>query len=79
MLRIKLLRTGKKNQPHYRIVVTPMRAKRDGKYVEQVGYYNPITKELRIETELFQKWVGNGAQPTDTVASLFHRHQTAQK
>lgn len=75
MLRIKLARFGKKGQPSYRIVVTQQRDKRDGKYIEQVGFYNPsITpKDIRFEKELYQQWIGKGAQPTDTVASLFKK------
>lgn len=74
MLRIKLARFGRKRQPTYRIVVTEKRSKRDGKYVEQVGLYNPLgEKTLRFEVEKYQEWIGKGAQPTDTVASLFRK------
>lgn len=75
MLRIKLIRFGKKGQPTYRIVVTEKRDKRDGKYIEQVGFYNPLgaTKDIRFEKDLYEKWVKQGAQPTDTVASLYKK------
>lgn len=74
MLRIKLTRIGKKNQPTYRIVVTEKRSKRDGAYLEQVGLYNPLgDKELRFETDKYQSWIEKGAQPTDTVAGLFKK------
>ena len=74
MLRIKLTRLGKKDQPTYRIVVVEQREKRDGRYVEQVGFYNPLSspKDIRFEKELYEAWLAKGAQPTDTVASLYH-------
>jgi small subunit ribosomal protein S16 len=78
MLKIKLARFGRRNQPNYRIVVTERRDKRDGKYVAQVGMYNPLTKNLQIDTALYQEWLQKGAQPTETVAALFTK-QTAQK
>ncbi len=70
MLKIKLSRVGRKNQPAYRIVINERRDKRDGKYVEQVGFYNPVTKELTIDVPLYQSWVAKGAIPTKTVARL---------
>lgn len=78
MLKIKLARFGRRNQPNYRIVVTERRDKRDGKYVAQVGMYNPMTKSLQIDEALYQDWMKKGAQPTETVADLFKR-QTTQK
>jgi small subunit ribosomal protein S16 len=75
MLRIKLARFGKTGQPSYRIVITEKRDKRDGKYVAQVGFYNPIStpKEIRFEKEAYEAWIAKGAQPTDTVASLYKK------
>ncbi len=74
MLRIKLTRIGKKNQPAYRIVVTEKRSKRDGEYLEQVGFYSPLgEKDIRFELDKYQSWIGKGAQPTDTVAGLFKK------
>lgn len=73
MLKIKLTRVGRKNQPAYRIVVNERRDKRDGKYVEQVGFYNPVSKELSFDKALYENWLGKGAQPTPTVANLFTR------
>lgn len=79
MLRIKLARFGRKRQPTYRIVVTEKRSKRDGQYVEQIGLYSPLgEKTLRIEVEKYQSWIAKGAQPTDTVASLFRKFTTAK-
>ena len=71
MLKFKLMRFGKKREPHYRIVVTEARSKRQGMYVDQVGYYNPITKDLKIDEPKVKDWFAKGAQPTDTVNDLF--------
>jgi len=78
MLKIKLARFGKKNQPHYRIVVNEARDKRDGSSVETLGHYAPTQtpKELVINVELYKSWIAKGAQPTPTVASLFTRFQS---
>ncbi len=72
MLKIKLARFGKRNQPHYRIVVNEARDKRDGSYVESLGHYGPVQKPklLELDLERYQYWIGQGAQPTDTVAFL---------
>lgn len=72
MLKIKLARFGKKNQPHYRVVVNEARDKRDGSYVESIGHYAPTQtpKILEIDLEKFDAWVAKGAQPTDTVKQL---------
>lgn len=72
MLKIKLARFGKRNQPHYRIVVNEVRSKRDGNYVALLGHYAPsaIPKILKIDMEAYNLWLTKGAQPTDTVAGL---------
>lgn len=72
MLKIKLARFGKRNQPHYRIVVNEARSKRDGDYVALLGHYAPSAtpKILKIDMEAYQLWITKGAQPTDTVAGL---------
>lgn len=72
MLKIKLTRTGKRNQPHYRIVVAEARSKNDGKVVDSLGYYNPLTKPSTIELDAkkYQRWLSQGAQPTRTVRNL---------
>jgi len=75
MLKIKLTRIGKKHEPHYRIIVIPERAKREGKAVEQLGYYNPRTKELTLKSERIQYWLSVGAQPTHTVHDLLARQK----
>lgn len=75
MLKIKLARFGKKNQPHFRIVVNEARSKRDGKYVALLGHYAPTAtpKILDLDLKAFNEWVQKGAQPTDTVAALAKR------
>lgn len=72
MLKIRLSRTGKKNQPHYRIVVNERRSKRDGSYVDNLGYYIPYTDPavLKLNTKAFDEWVSKGAQVTEVVSYL---------
>ena len=78
MLKIKLARFGKKNQPHYRVVVTEGKSKRDGQYKAQVGRYVPTAnpKVLEIDMAEFEAWVKKGAQPTETVQGLFKRFKS---
>lgn len=78
MLKIKLIRFGKKGQPHYRIVVQEARTKRDGKYTALLGHYAPAQspKVLKLDLDLYKEWVNKGAQPTDTVASLAIRYES---
>lgn len=75
MLKIKLASFGKKNQPHYRIVVNEARDKRDGSYVALLGHYAPAQspKILDLDLEAYQEWIKKGAQPTETVAALAKR------
>lgn len=76
MLRIKLSRVGRRGQPYYRIVIAEKRSKRDGESVAQVGFYsNHGKKELRFDVAEYERWIAQGAQPTQTVASLFKKHQ----
>lgn len=72
MLKIRLKRTGRKNQPHYRLVISESTRARDGKIVADVGYYNPRTEPstFTFEKEQVETWIKNGAQPTDTVRRL---------
>ncbi len=74
-VKLRLLRMGAKKKPFYRIVAADSRTKRDGKYIELVGTYNPITEpaEIKINEEVALKWLSQGAQPTDTVKSLFNK------
>jgi small subunit ribosomal protein S16 len=71
-VKIRLRRMGAKHQPSYRIVVADSRAPRDGRYIDQVGFYNPLTNpaEIRINRDKAIDWLRKGAQPTDTVAIL---------
>jgi small subunit ribosomal protein S16 len=80
MLKIKLARFGKRNQPHYRIVVTEARSKRDGSYTELIGHYAPtqIPKILELDLQKYQSWVAKGAQPTETVAGLAKKMAAAK-
>lgn len=75
MVRIRLQRMGKKKQPFYRIVAVDSRGRRDGKYLEKIGHYNPITDpfELVINEEKAIKWLKRGGLPSDTVKSFFRR------
>ena len=74
-VKIRLKRMGSKKNPFYRVVVADSRAPRDGKFIEEIGYYNPMTepKEIKIDAEKAKKWLGNGAQPTETVKTLFKK------
>jgi small subunit ribosomal protein S16 len=71
-VKLRLRRTGAKNQPNYRIVAADARFPRDGRFIEVIGYYNPTRQpaEFRINEELALKWLHNGAQPTETVGDL---------
>ena len=72
MVKMRLKRLGSKGAPFYRIVIADARAPRDGRFVEEVGYYDP-TKEpsvIKIDQELATKWLSQGAQPTETVKKL---------
>jgi small subunit ribosomal protein S16 len=79
MLAISLVRMGAKKSPFYRVVVKEKRSKRDGKYIENVGTYNPMTNPAQVELkhDRVQYWLSVGAQPTETVASLI-KHNPAQ-
>lgn len=75
-VKIRLTRLGDKKSPFYRVVVADSRVARDGKYIEQIGTYNPLVepdKQLNINKELAEKWLKNGAQPTETTKSIFQR------
>ena len=73
-VKIRLKRMGAKNAPFYRIVVADSRSPRDGRFIEEIGYYNPITEPttIKIDDEKATKWIKNGAQPSDTVKRLFN-------
>ena len=75
MVKIRLKRMGMKKKPFYRVVVADERASRDGRFVDEIGYYNPVSNpvELKIDVEKAQTWMKNGAQPTDTVHALLKK------
>ena len=74
-VKIRLKRMGAKKSPFYRVVVADERAPRDGKFIEEIGYYNPLTNpaDIKIDAEKATKWLGNGAQPTETVRTLLKK------
>ena len=80
MLAIRLMRMGAKKSPSYRVVVKEKLSKRDGAYVENVGFYNPTRNpaEVRLDLERVNYWIGRGAQPTDTVRQLIRQQSKAQ-
>ncbi len=71
-VKMRLRRMGAKKAPFYRIIVADGRSPRDGRFIEEIGYYNPIGEkpEVKIDSEKAKKWLQNGAQPTETVKSL---------
>ncbi len=75
MVKIRLKRMGMKKKPFYRLVVTDSRNPRDGRFIEEIGYYNPVSEpvEMKINDERAKYWLGVGAQPTDTVRALLKK------
>jgi small subunit ribosomal protein S16 len=67
---IRMARQGSKKKPFYRIVATDRRSPRDGRFIEQIGYYDPRKPEFRLDHAKYQAWVKNGARPSDTVSTL---------
>ena len=80
-VKIRLRRLGAKKAPFYRIVVADSRYPRDGRFIEEIGYYNPTTEPatVKIDAEAAKKWIGNGAQPTDTVRSILKNQGIIEK
>lgn len=74
-VKLRLRRMGAKKKPFYRVIAADSRSPRDGKFIEEVGYYNPtrVPAEVKINEELALKWLNQGAIPTDTVRSLFSK------
>lgn len=75
-VKVRLRRMGAKKNPFYRIVVADSRFPRDGRFIEEIGYYNPMEEPsvVKLDPEKAKKWMENGAQPTDTVRDLFKKH-----
>ncbi|MBE6836233.1 MAG: 30S ribosomal protein S16 [Ruminococcaceae bacterium] len=76
-VKIRLRRMGAKKAPFYRVVVADSRYPRDGRFIEEIGYYNPMKEpaEIKIDMEKAEKWIKNGAQPTDTVKALLAKNK----
>ena len=75
-VKIRLRRMGAKKAPYYRIVVADSRYPRDGRFIEEIGFYNPMVEpaEVKVDAEKAKKWIANGAQPTDTVKALLKKN-----
>ena len=75
MVKLRLKRMGKKKQPIYRIIAADSRSPRDGRFIEEIGFYDPNKEPMviKLKEDKVVKWINNGAQPTDTVKSLFKR------
>ena len=80
-VKIRLKRMGSNKKPFYRIVVADSRSPRDGKFIEEIGYYNPVSqpKQIKINDEKAVKWLSNGAQPTDTVKTYLVNNGVMEK
>lgn len=74
-VKIRLRRMGAKKAPFYRVVVADSRYPRDGRFIEEIGFYNPMTEpaEIKIDADKAKKWISNGAQPTDTVKNILKK------
>ena len=73
MLKLRLKRTGKKRLPFYRLVIMENSFRRDGRPIEELGYYNPMTKQYKFNTDKIKKWLSYGVKPTETVLSLLKK------
>jgi len=73
MLKLRLKRTGRKRSPSYRLVIMESTTRRDGRPIEELGYYNPITKQYRFDIEKIKKRLKDGVKPTETVVSLLKK------
>ena len=76
MVKIRLRRMGAKKAPFYRIMVADSRYPRDGRFIEELGYYNPMTEpaDVKVDGDKVKEWIKNGAQPTDTVKALLKKN-----
>lgn len=73
MVKIRLKRLGAHKNPFYRVVVADGRYARNGRFIEEIGYYDPMADEVKIDNDAAKKWIANGAQPTDTVKALLKK------
>ncbi len=74
-VKMRLTRMGAKKAPFYRVIIADSRSPRDGRFIEEIGYYNPLTNpaEIKIDAEKAKQWISNGAQPTETVKALLKK------
>ena len=74
-VKIRLTRIGKKKAPRYRVIVADSRSPRDGRFIEEIGYFDPLTnpETVKIDADKAKTWIKNGAQPTDTVRALLKK------
>ena len=81
MVKIRLKRLGQKKSPFYRIVVADSRYPRNGRFIEELGYYNPMTEpaEFKVDAAKANEWIAKGAQPTETVKALFVKNGVVEK
>jgi len=78
MLKLRLKRIGRKGSPSYRLVVMESKSRRDGRPVDEVGYYDPILKKYKFDSDKIQKWLSYGAKPTETVFHLLKKAEILQ-
>ena len=78
MLKLRLKRAGRKGSPSYRLVIMEHTTRRDGRPIDEVGYYNPITKQSNFEVPKIKKWLNNGAKPSQTVLNLLSNAEIIQ-
>lgn len=80
MVKIRLKRMGMKKKPFYRIVIADSRSPRDGRFIETIGYYNPVADpaEIKVDNDKAVQWIKNGAQPTDTVRAILKKSGAIQ-
>ena len=72
-VKMRLRRMGAKKAPTYRVIIADSRSPRDGRFIEEIGYFNPMSDEIKIDAEKAKTWIANGAQPTDTVKALLKK------
>ena len=72
-VKMRLRRMGAKKAPTYRVIIADSRSPRDGRFIEEIGYFNPRTDEVKIDADKAKTWIKNGAQPTDTVRALLKK------
>jgi len=78
-VKLRLQRFGSNKKPFYRVVASESSTARDGRFLEILGTYDPLLGKVLVDAEKVQKWIGNGAQPTDTVRSLFKKYNVLNK